>query len=151
MTTRSPGFALSSFSSILYADCLKRAALSTGILFLVKLVLVRRSPGACRSFHRASFSRSARSCTQIAWSVPVFHSGFLFSFSSILYADRLKRAGLFAGLPFSSCALFQCRLTRLTLIPSFLRSVPAKNTSPVLHRRGCSCTVCYTLPGLITC
>ena len=54
-----------------------------------------RSPGF--PFH---FFLPARSCTQIAWSVPIYPPGFLLSFSSFLYADCLKRAGPSAGLPF---------------------------------------------------
>ena len=60
------GLYFSYLNSILYADRLKRAGLSTGFPFLVQLVLVRKSPEACRLVHRAYFPRSARSCTQIA-------------------------------------------------------------------------------------
>ena len=54
MPTRSPYFPFYSFSSILYADHLKRAGLSTGLRFLVQLVLVRRLLEACPSVYRAS-------------------------------------------------------------------------------------------------
>ena len=78
MPVRPPVFPLT-FSSFLYADRLKRTGLSTGFPFPVQLGLLRRTPEACRSVHQASFSCSARSCTQIALSVPVCPP-FLFFF-----------------------------------------------------------------------
>ena len=54
-------------SSILSVGRLRRADPLDGyFFFFFQLDLVRRSPVACRSVHRASFSRSARSCMQIA-------------------------------------------------------------------------------------
>ena len=54
-------------SSILSVGRLRRADPLVGLsFFLLQLDLVRRSSEACRSVHRVSFSRSARSCTQIA-------------------------------------------------------------------------------------
>ena len=54
-------------SSILSLERLRRAdPLARLSFFSFQLDLVRRSPEAYWSVHRASFPRSARSCTQIA-------------------------------------------------------------------------------------
>ena len=63
--------------------------------------------------------------------VPTHSPGFpSYPFSSFLYADRLKRAGLFAGRRLSSCTLFQCRSTRLAFVSKFYAKYSSK--SPVL-------------------
>ena len=53
-------------SPIVSVGRLRRADPLAGLpYFFLSLHLVPRSPEACRSVHRASFSRSARSCTRI--------------------------------------------------------------------------------------
>ena len=108
-----PGF-LSSFSSILCADRLKRAGPSAGFPFQFSSILY---------------------ADRLKLAGP--SAGLPFSFSCILYADRLKIASLSAGFLFSSCTFFQCRSTRLTFGSKFLAWYCSKVTSLVPHRRGC--------------
>ena len=57
--------------------------------------------------------------------MPVYPPGFLSSFSSILYADRLKRAGLSARLPFYGARCSSAFPLDSRLVRSFLRSAPS--------------------------
>ena len=105
VVTTLPGFSMTTLNALLVLPCAvvvilaPSSILSVGRLhadplaglsfFLFQLDLVRRSPGACPSVHRASSLRSAQSYTQIALSLPVCSTGFFFLRARCSSAVRL--------------------------------------------------------------
>ena len=133
MPTCSPGF-LSCFFQLNYVRVpLKRAGLSAGLPCCVFLV----SFSSILSVYHSSVPVCPPDYPVVS-SITILYAdhlqraglsaGILFSFSSILYADRLKLACLSAGRPFLRARCSSAVRLDSLLVPSFLRSVPAKST-----------------------